>query len=29
MATKNYADAMLDVLTTFMEEDPTLSLIHI
>jgi acetoin:2,6-dichlorophenolindophenol oxidoreductase subunit beta len=23
MATKNYADAMLDVLTTFMEEDPT------
>jgi pyruvate/2-oxoglutarate/acetoin dehydrogenase E1 component len=22
MATKNYADAMLDVLTTFMEEDP-------
>ena len=24
MATKNYADAMLDVLTTFMEEDPQL-----
>jgi pyruvate/2-oxoglutarate/acetoin dehydrogenase E1 component len=23
MATKNYADAMLDVLSTFMEEDPT------
>jgi pyruvate dehydrogenase E1 component beta subunit len=23
MATKNYADAMLDVLATFMEEDPT------
>jgi pyruvate/2-oxoglutarate/acetoin dehydrogenase E1 component len=23
MATKNYADAMLEVLTTFMEEDPT------
>ena len=22
MATKNYADAMLDVLTAFMEEDP-------
>jgi pyruvate/2-oxoglutarate/acetoin dehydrogenase E1 component len=27
MATKNYADAILDVLETMMEEDPTFAVI--